>query len=434
MNQVNRRYIVTLALAATAILVVGSLLRPQPITTDEPVPRPSQAELSRLARLVQRRSLDSMREYFGTVAGDADAHIVRLPSLGRSGLVWETGLVLTARTEWRFPDAATLSTPTGDVGVAVSAAGPHLPIAAVRMSDVEGFAVVLRRQAALLEPGAWTIGLWRHDRELRFTPAHFLGIAPTLCEGQPVDELLSSVAWTQEMAGGGLFDLDGRLIAVIIPCVDRFVAADVDSVQMMLRQGQTLEGRLLGRYGLRLGMLTESEREHFGSGEGVVIREVWTDYLADVAGLFPGDILLAINAEPIGFPDQLEPLVTSTEFDTFDVAVRRAGTLVRVQLPTDPTAGSTIGGLAGASGLVWTPPAAGYEIGAVVPNSQAHLAGIRAGDRLLRIDGNEPEDLTQVQAALSATRDTSTFIELERHGRRWGVLLPARQPIEPTDG
>ena len=39
-NQVNRRYIVTLALAATAILVVGSLLRPQPITTDEPVPRP----------------------------------------------------------------------------------------------------------------------------------------------------------------------------------------------------------------------------------------------------------------------------------------------------------------------------------------------------------------------------------------------------------
>ena len=61
----DRRYIVTLAGAAAAILVLGVLLRPGPIA-DEPLPSPpSQAELSRLTRITQRRSLEAMQEYFG---------------------------------------------------------------------------------------------------------------------------------------------------------------------------------------------------------------------------------------------------------------------------------------------------------------------------------------------------------------------------------
>ena len=435
MNRVNRRYILTLALVAAAILVVGSLLRPRQITSNDPVPvpGPSQAELSRLARFSQRRSIDMMNEYFGAVAGDANSHIVRLPSLNRSGLVWEPGLVLTVRTEWRFPDAATLETQTGDVGVAATAAGPHLPIAALRMSDVEGVAAVLRRQAALLEPGAWTVALWRRDRELRFTPAHFLGVAPIQCEEQPVDELLSSVTWSREMAGGGLFDLDGRLVAAILPCGDRFVAADVDSVEMLLRQGQTLEGRLLSRYGLRFDRLTEAEQLHFKSGPAVIVREVWDSYLADVAGLVPGDLLLAINAEPIVTLDPLEPLVTSTGFDKFDVAVLRGDTVVVVQLPTDPSGTSTASSSRSAPGLVWEPQATGHLISAVVPGSQADLAGIRADDRLLRVDGVKLEELTQVQTVFTPDREVSTFIELERRGRRWGVLLPANKNPEPVD-
>ena len=434
MKQANSRYIVTLALAAATILVVGSLLRPRQTATDTPVPAagPSQAELSRLARLAQRRSLDNMTEYFGAVADDANAHVVQLPSLGRSGLVWEPGVVLTARTELRFPDAATLSTPTGNVGVVTIAAGPHLPVAALRMSETEGLVAVLRRQAALLEPGSWTVALWRGDRELRFTPAHFLGIAPAQCDGQPVDELLASVTWTREMAGGGLFDLDGRLVAAIIRCADRFLAADVDSVEMLLSQGQTIEARLLARYGLRLNSLTEDEQIHFDSGAGVVVREVWTDYLADVVGLRPGDVLLAINAEPIASPNQLEPLATATGFDGFDVAIRRLGTLVVVRLPTDPTVMSTSDGQT-VPGFIWAPPPIGYPINSVVPDGQADLAGIRAGDRLLRINGEEVETLAEVQTVLSSDRQESTFIELERRGRRWGVLLPAQNPGEPTD-
>ena len=78
------------------------------------------------------------------------------------------------------------------------------------------------------------------------------------------------------MAGGGVFDLDGRLLGVIIPCSGRFVAVDSESIEMLLRQGRTVESRLLGRYRLRLGPLTDEEVEYYGSGEGAVVREVWT--------------------------------------------------------------------------------------------------------------------------------------------------------------
>ena len=89
MKHTNRRYIVTLALVAAGILVFGSLLRPRQPSTDLPVPGLSQADHSRLARYAQRRDLDDMTDYFRTVVNDANGQIVQLPSLDRTGLVWD---------------------------------------------------------------------------------------------------------------------------------------------------------------------------------------------------------------------------------------------------------------------------------------------------------------------------------------------------------
>ena len=50
-------------------------------------------------------------------------------------------------------------------------------------------------------------------------------------------------------------------------------------------------------------------------------------------------------------------------------------------------------------------------------------AGIRAGDRLLRIDGVEIVDPDQVRDVLAPDRGTAAFVELERAGRRFGILL-----------
>lgn len=428
MNQTKRRYIVTLATVAAGILILGSLLRPRETTTDVPIRRPSQAELSRLARLAQRRSLDSMTEYFSAVAGDVESSVVELPNLRRSGLVWEPGLVLTARTERRFPYATTVSTPAGDVGVAAVSAGPHLPVAALRMSSIEGIRIPRKRPAGMLNQGEWTVAVWRQDRQANFTPAHFLGTAPVRCGEHTVDELLSSVTWTHDMAGGGLFDLDGNLVAIIVQCDRGFSAISTGDVAALLSIGQSLEGQLLNRFGLRSSVLTESEARHVGLSHGVVIREIWKGYPADGVGLAPGDVLFALGANPIDNPDDLEPLAT-TDATIFDMTVYRNGTLLDIQLSTQTPLVAPSDTLSPAEGLDWETPPGGLTVDTVAPDSQANAAGISAGDRLLRINGVEVQEPDQVRDVLSPDRETSVFVELERDGRRWVVLLP--QPKNP---
>lgn len=423
MNRTEHRYIATLAAVAGGILIVGYWLRPTQPTTDVQVPAPSQTELSRLTQITQRRSLDDMTEYFSTVADDIRASVVGFPGLDLSGVMWESGVALTARTDPRFPLATTVSTPGGDVGVASDVLGPQIPIATVQMSDIQGLAPPRRRLAAGPSPGAWILAVWRRERMVNFVPAFFLDTAIIQCGDQTVGELRSNVAWSRAMAGGGLFDLDSSLIGVILPCGDRYAAVAVESIDTMLQHGRSAVGRALGRYGVRFESLTEDEQQHFGRAEGVIIREVWTGYPADEAGLKPGDILIAINAEPIGALEQLDPLGDAVNFDTFDVAVLRGDQIVPVVLATDTSPLATPDEFEGLPGIVWEPAPVGHLVDAIVPDSPADVAGIRAGDRLVRIDSQEPVDLAQAVETLAPGREESVFLEIDRAGRRWGVLL-----------
>ena len=60
----------------------------------------------------------------------------------------------------------------------------------------------------------------------------------------------------------------------------------------------------------------------------------------------------------------------------------------------------------------------------MVADGPADMAGIRSGDRLIRIDGQELSDFTQVLDVLSPERENTVFLEIDRGGRRWSVLLP----------
>lgn len=423
MNRTNRRYIVTLAAVAAGILVLGVLLRPGEQSLDDPLPAPSQAELSRLASLSQRRSVDEMAEYFATVAGRLEANVVDLPSLDRSGIVWEPGIVLTSRIEPHFPDAATVSTPSGDVGVVTELTGPDLPVAALRISPVAELNPPRRGATRLLSRGEWTLALWWRGRRASFVPAHYFGTAPVRCGALTVDEVLTNVAWTREMTGGGLFDLDGNLIAVVMPCEGHFAAVVVDGVAELLRDADSLQGVLLRRYGIRIGPLTVAEQEYFARHVGLLVREVWTGYPADAGGVEPGDVLVALNAVPITDIDRLEPLVDETRLGRFQLTVERHGDTLNIPLSAAATPAEVDEGAPGDAGLVWQAPPAGLVVETVAADSRAADAGIRPGDRLLRIDGVEIITADQVRDVLAPERAGAAFVELERGGRRLGLLL-----------
>jgi S1-C subfamily serine protease len=64
---------------------------------------------------------------------------------------------------------------------------------------------------------------------------------------------------------------------------------------------------------------------------------------------------------------------------------------------------------------------AGVLVGTVSPGSQGEAAGLRPGDRIVRVDAREPRDAGELRRALG--RGRPVFIELERDQRRLGVLL-----------
>ena len=466
MAQADRRYIGVLAGAAGAILVLGSLLRPAPLADEPLVAPPSQAELSRLARLTQRRSLEAMQEFFTAVASDADRSVVRLRMLGRSGVVWAPGLVVTARLEHRFPSTTTVSGNAGELGVPHAGGGPHLPLALLDIPETDEFIPVRRRAADTLDPGAWTIFV--SDRQgAGFSPATYVETAEVPCQGRLVRDVVTSVALGPELAGAGLFDLDNRLLAVVLPCDGRFVAVTADDVDALAQEAGSVRARIAQRYGMALDAVSPEEQAHLGVAFGLLVRDIWGGDLADTAGLRPGDVVVAINAELIQDVEQLAPLADgiapvrrraadgeedaeddaqddaeengeddpgdagseSGEDDAvppaYDVAVVRAGEVVVVSLPVvDPLTLAAAGEAAAAEALVWDDPARGYRLDAVRPDTPAARAGLQAGDRLLRIDGDAPATLDDVRAALAPDRAAPVLLELERESRRTAVLLP----------
>lgn len=73
------------------------------------------------------------------------------------------------------------------------------------------------------------------------------------------------------MAGDGLYNIDGQLLAVVQPCEKRFAALSVPSMGARLRRAGTFESRLVARSGLAVEPLTTDEATHFNTEQGVIV-------------------------------------------------------------------------------------------------------------------------------------------------------------------
>jgi len=419
----NPRYVAILALAACLILIGGWLAQPRDIP-ESPPPLPSDTELAQLARRAERRSLDSMSNYFAESAGQVGSSVVYIPGARTSGIVWNAGLIVTAPLRSGAFEAVAVATKAAEGRAQTTVWGPHLPLTAVQSTgDLSGL-VPARRLESPARPGEWVVAVWRTDREPAFAPGYFLQSAPVTCGVVAAREVVSSVALTRAMAGGGLFDIDGNLRAVILPCNDRFTAIAAPSIESMLRDAVRLDQRVLALYGLAVGALTDDEKTYFKASEGVIVREVWTDSLGDGAGLMPGDIVDALGGKAVVQLEDLGALATPVDQQPVKVTVRRGSKTLTITLQTGRDA-IPEGAPAATTdaGLVWASPQEPYTIDRVLPNSRAAMAGIEPGDRLVRIDHAQPRSLAQVRRLLAGDRRAPVYLEIDRDGRRLGVLV-----------
>jgi membrane-associated protease RseP (regulator of RpoE activity) len=346
-----------------------------------------------------------MTGYLGSVADQAQRSMVPLPELGATGVLWSDGVVVTAARD------------EGIRGARIS--GPQLPIAAIDLSGENGGTAAPRADSSV-RPGEWIVAVWRNGVERAFEAGSVAGTASVMCGEQPVREVLTSIALVRAMAGAGIFDVDGRLLAMIVPCDEGLTAVSAADIDAMLDAGRTNEGRVLAAFGLRLGRLTVDEAAHFKVPQGVVVREVWEGYPAARSGLRPGDVVHAVDDRAATMPEEVQTLLLDGTAPSVAVAVQRLATTMTIAIARGEA--ETAPAEEPPAGIVWETPRGGYPVEAVRPDSPAARAGIQPGDVVLRIDHVQPRNLTEVQRRLAGSR-SATFLELQRGRRRWGVLL-----------
>ncbi len=414
-NTPNIKYVVTLAVAAGLILLGGAILRPRTRSTEQP--SPTDSDLARLVRLTERRALDSATALLNQVADDAAPAVVWLDAAGTSGVVWTATTIATAPAS-ASGSAPLATTVAGPVTAARTDWSPDLPVASVAMADATR-AQPPPRSAPPAQTGAPVLAVWRNAQSRLFAPAAFVERAEETCGDVPSAEVRTTLTFTPAMAGGGLFDLDGGLLGLIVPCGDRYAAVVPEVIDRLLVAVASFESRLLARYGLVVAPPTDEESAFFAADAGVIVREVRAGGPAAAAGLRPGDIVVGLDGAAVTRVDDLEPLTATPPVAEAVFSLRRASAALDVRVgesaatPAPPDAGT--------AGVVWEAPRRGFLVEAVRPGSRAAAAGIESGDRVIRIGNDEPKTLDQVRRALVGR--TAVFVELERAGRRRGVLV-----------
>jgi hypothetical protein len=416
------RYVAILAVIASGILAVGWFARPREIPQSPP-PVPSQTELQELARRTQRRSLETMTAYFADVASEVRRSLVSVQPAGVSGILWNETQVVTA--PFLGEPGATMTIRAGDTVSSVVAvpASPRVPVSALNVPAPLTGPGAAPRAASLPQSGDWVVAVWLTGETKAFAPANFRHSVTTTCGVVTVGEVMTSLSLNRAMLGGGLFTMDGNLVALILPCGDRLAAIQTSAVAEMLKRAGMIEDRVLARWGILFSPLSDLDRPYFRDVDGLLVREVWLGTAGDAAGFRPGDVVTALNGAPVATLDDVRGLEVRTDV-VFELDGRRGRSAHTWSLTSVPGLAST--GVAPAmAGVVLEGPAGPYRIGSVVPGSRAERAGVRPGDRIVRIDGAEPRSRQTVERSLAQTAPAAMLLEIERDGRRIAVVIPA---------
>lgn len=421
-SEQRRRYILVLAVVAAGILVIGGALRPGPHDDAESVAISAPSEGPFLQRMTRRRSVEDMAQYFSDLAQRIEPHVVRLEKSGRSAIVWDGGALATACDACRFPAKDVAVRPSQrDWRVWPERVAPNLPAALLETSEEEPPRATPRYSAEFFTAGGWAMAAWRtEDGRLSYSAGQYLGSARNACKGIEATELRTNISLSEQMYGGGLFDVDGVLMGVVVRCDGELAVIDVGTLERSFRPPQIVAERLMARYGMLAGELSPVARQALSAEYGLQVQEVWTGWEAHRAGLLPGDVIVSIESQPTTSMADLEPLVLPVARELFDLQILRQGTKRRIRLSARAEGGARFG----PRGLAVADPTGGYAVTAVEPGSPAESAGLLPGDRLLWVDFRRPESARQIREILKDADDDAPVFAIVRRGNRiWGAFI-----------
>lgn len=410
------RYPLVLALVAAGVLAVGLALKPAP----KPAARKSvpditatRAELETLQHLVQRNSLRNIGAQFSGIADVVSDYLLPLADSRRNAIVWTASDELVAKPLGDLPRALPIVSDGQVREAAPEQWVPGLPFALAQSVSPNLMPPVI---AAAPPEGSWIVAVSVRPGQGRiFHPGIYNGTAGVECGPFIGQRLVTTILLGPELAGGGVFDLQSRLIGVIAQCEDGLAVIAPDEVQRALRASAATP--LLSQYGMIATAADADWKRALGADAAVVVTDVWRNWPADVAGLQPGDVVLSVDGKPVSAPAELVQSLTAPA-GRHDIEVRRGRRRMHIAMaPIAANASSP------AAAVDIVQPDQGIGIQRVAPGSSADRAGLRAGDRILEV-GGAPATPARVLDAIGAFQVTApVFVVALRGSHSVGVLL-----------
>ena len=192
-QDLNRKYLGMLVLGAIAIIIIGLFARDLLIGPDAPQSAPP-SEASALQRFSQENQLRSISTYIGERVDAVAPLVVRVATRDASGVRWGNR----------------------DTLVSTSAEQPVLVVEPILADS-------LRPPFAIQDSSRrdWLLVVARDPGE-RVISSYgvYGGRAFARCGPKVIEKFVIGIALTSDFAGGGVFDLDGRLRGMVVNCGD----------------------------------------------------------------------------------------------------------------------------------------------------------------------------------------------------------------------
>ena len=265
--------------------------------------------------------------------------------------------------------------------------------------DATGLPVPAATPKKEIRIGQWAMALGRTWASLDSLPSVSVGIVSAL--GRIYGKAIQTDAKVSPVNyGGPLVDLEGRVMGLLVPASPRgqdetagyewydsgigfaIPLEDIQAVVPRLKQGQDLHKGQLG--------ISLQSQDIYGAKP--VIVNLATDSAAQRAGIKAGDILTEIDGVAVVRQAQILHLLGDKyEGDTVSVKVVRGKEEIR--FPNLKLTGPQSNFIYAFLGVVPVrdDPEVGEEVRYVFANSPAETAGLRIGDRILKIGmGDDP--------------------------------------------
>jgi S1-C subfamily serine protease len=223
-------------------------------------------------------------------------------------------------------------------------------------------------------------------------------------------------------AGGGIFDLEGNLLAVVVRCDPDYVSVTHEGIDRVISAARSFSGQLLRRYGVSVEPPGEELQQYFGTTKGLIVTEVWCNWPADQAGIVPGDIIQSLDGAEVNTTEDLSRLLLPVAYPSFEFGAWRDGRkrkfTMAVSVGELPMGSETAG-----AGIQLRTSQPGFTIDEITPGSRADRANMARGDQLLLIDGQRPPTLTAAQQVLAEGAEDPVYVVIQRDKRKLGIFL-----------